>query len=433
MIASGSSQAAASVIRWRIAGLLLAIITLTFIDRFNMSVAAKYIQQEFQLSNVQVGSLLSAFVLGYALFQVPGGMLGDRFGPRRMLVWAVLWWSAFTALTAVAPDLFLARWIGVAGSLWVVRFLIGCGEAPAFPNANKMIGLWMAPDERARGNSSFIIGVGVGGAFTPPAIAWTMAHYGWRICFVACGALGLLAAAAWLHYSTDRPEQHPGVNRAELVRIGITSDVPRTSVDAPWGRIFSSGTVWALVLSNLMLGYVTYIFYTWFYLYVVNVRRLPVINGSYWSTAPFVVMLFSAPLGGYLSDRMLRTLGHPWGRRVPVFAGSALSCVLLLIGARIADPYWAICTLAVAGGCNIFVSVSCWVMPNDLSRRYSGSLAGLLNMANNLGGAISPTLTPLIAARYGWTSALDFAALTMAGMGSLWFFVHPEKGIDATS
>jgi len=99
--------------------------------------------------------------------------------------------------------------------------------------------------------------------------------------------------------------------------------------------------------------------------------------------------------------------------------------------AHIADPYWAIWTLAVAGGCNIFLSVSCWVMSNDLSRRYSGSLAGLLNIANNLGGAISPTLTPLIAARHGWTSALDFAALTMVGMGSLWFFVHPEKGIDA--
>jgi ACS family glucarate transporter-like MFS transporter len=199
---------------------------------------------------------------------------------------------------------------------------------------------------------------------------------------------------------------------------------------APWRRIFSSSTVWALVLSNLMLGYVTYIFYTWFYLYVVNVRKLPVINGSYWSTAPFVIMLFSAPLGGYFSDRMLRSIGHPWGRRIPLFAGSALSCVLLLVGARVADPYQAICTLALAGGCNIFVSVSCWVMPNDLSRHYSGSLAGLLNMANNLGGAISPTLTPLIAARYGWTAALDFAALMMAGMGSLWFLVHPEKGID---
>ena len=430
MTGAGQAPIAASGVRWRIAGLLLVITTLTFIDRFNMSVASKYIQQEFRLSDVQVGALLSAFVLGYALFQIPGGILGDRFGPRRMLVWAVLWWSLFTALTAAAPDLFLARWIGVPGSLWIVRFLIGCGEAPAFPNANKVIGLWMAPDERARGNSSFIVGVGIGGTFTPPAIAYTMAHYGWRICFVACGALGLIVAAIWYWYSTDRPEQHPKVNAAELARIGAVHQIPRASLRAPWRRILSSTTVWALALSNFMLGYVVAIFYFWFYLYVVNVRKLQVMSGSYWSTVPFVIMLFSAPLGGYVSDRMMRRFGHPWGRRIPVLAGSALSCLCIVVGARIADPYLAICTLALAAGCNIFVSVSCWVLPNDLSRHYSASLSGLLNMANNLGGVVSPTLTPWIAARYGWTTALDVAAVAMVGMGSLWLLIHPEDGID---
>ncbi len=430
MTAADPAPAAASSIRWRIAGLLLLITTLTFIDRFNMSVASKYIQQEFSLSDVQVGTILSAFVLGYALFQIPGGVLGDRFGPRRMLFWAVLWWSLFTALTAAAPDLFLARWIGVAWSLWIVRFLIGCGEAPAFPNANKVIGLWMAPDERARGNSSFIVGVGIGGTFTPPAIAYTMSHYGWRICFVTCGGLGLIVAAIWHWYSTDRPEQHPKVNAAELARIGTDHKIPRTAHRAPWRRILSSATVWALALSNFLLGYVVSIFYFWFYLYVVNVRKLPVIGGSFWSTVPFIMMLFSAPLGGYFSDRSLRRFGHPWGRRVPVFVGAALSCLCILIGARIENPYLAICTLAIAGGCNIFVSVSCWVMPNDLSRHYSASLAGLLNMANNLGGVVSPTLTPWIAARYGWTTALDVAAVVMMGMGSLWLLIHPDRVID---
>jgi ACS family glucarate transporter-like MFS transporter len=128
---------------------------------------------------------------------------------------------------------------------------------------------------------------------------------------------------------------------------------------------------------------------------------------------------------------MARKLGHPWGRRVPVFAGSALSCLCLFAGARISNPYLAICTLALAAGCNIFLSVSCWVLPNELSRHYSASLSGLLNMANNLAGVVSPTLTPWIAARYGWTAALDVAAIAMAGMGSLWFFVHPEDRIDS--
>src|SRR4051794_20375336 len=134
----------ATRVRWRIYGLLLVVITLTFIDRFNMNVAAKYIQQEFTFSDVQIGSLLSAFVLGYALFQAPGGWLGDRFGARRVLTVAIIWWSVFTALTAAAPDLLVRRRFGVAGSFWIVRFFIGLGEGPALPSTNKMIGRWMA-------------------------------------------------------------------------------------------------------------------------------------------------------------------------------------------------------------------------------------------------------------------------------------------------
>src|SRR5262245_30779126 len=190
-------------IRWRIYGLLLIVITLTFIDRFNMNVAAKYIQQEYSLSNIQIGSLLSAFVLGYALFQAPGGWLGDRFGARRILTIAIVWWSVFTALTAVAPDLILARWFGAGISLWVVRFLIGVGEGPALPNTNKIIGKWMAVSERARGSSLFLVAVGIGGAFTPPAIAWIMTNWGWRLSFLVCGALGLGIAAFWHYSSTE--------------------------------------------------------------------------------------------------------------------------------------------------------------------------------------------------------------------------------------
>src|SRR5262245_44737960 len=167
-------------IRWRIYGLLLMVVTLTFIDRFNMNVAAKYIQREYSLSDIQIGSLLSAFVLGYALFQAPGGWLGDRFGARRVLTAAILWWSAFTALTASGT------------AMWLVRVLIGVGEGPALPCTNKMIGRWMAVPERARGSSLFLVAVGIGGAFTPPAIAWCMTNFGWRISFLACGFLGVV-------------------------------------------------------------------------------------------------------------------------------------------------------------------------------------------------------------------------------------------------
>lgn len=406
------------------------VITLTFVDRFNMNVAGKYIQQEYSLSNIQIGSLLSAFVLGYALFQAPGGWLGDRFGARRVLTMAILWWSLFTAMTAIGPDLPLARFIGAAGSLWVIRFLIGVGEGPALPNTNRMIGKWMAVGERARGSSLFLVAVGIGGGFTPPAIAWIMTTWGWRLSFVICGALGLLVAALWHWNSTETPDQHPAVNAAEmeLIQAGRSSAGPKSSLR--WGTIFGNRAIPALMLANFLLGYVTYIFYTWFFLYLVNVRKLPVISGSYWSTAPFLAMLVGAPFAGWLSDKMVRRMGHPWGRRIPVLVSATCSCVLLMIGSRLVDPYRAIVVLAIAAGCNSIAAVSSWALPNDLSEHNAGSLAGILNTATNLGGALSPVLTPVIATRYGWVAALDFSAGLMFTIALLWLVVHSGRRTD---
>lgn len=427
---AATSTAQPTKVRWRIYGLLLVVITLTFIDRFNMNVAAKYIQQEFSLSDVQIGSLLSAFVLGYALFQAPGGWLGDRFGARRVLTVAILWWSAFTALTAAAPDVFLSGWFGVAGSFWIIRFLIGVGEGPALPNTNKMIGRWMAVGERARGSSLFLVAVGIGGAFTPPLIAWIMTNWGWRLSFLVCGLLGILVAALWHFRSTEEPENHPGMNAEELKLISAGREAPTAKGGFPWHQMVKGRSVPALLIANFMLGYVTYIFYTWFFLYLVNVRKMPLISGSYWSTAPFLAMLVGAPLGGAVSDWMVRRRGHPWGRRVPVMAAAACSCLLLILGSRTEDPYLAVMLLAFAAGCNSVAAVSSWTLPNDLSDRHSGFLAGVLNTSTNLGGALSPILTPVLAARIGWIGALDVAAAQMLCIGLLWLLVHPERKID---
>ncbi|MBS1826346.1 MAG: MFS transporter [Acidobacteria bacterium] len=410
-----------SNIRWRLYGLLLIVVTLTFIDRFNMNVAAKHIQQEFALSDIEIGSLLSAFVLGYAVFQVPGGWIGDRLGPRLVLTGAILWWSLFTAFTALGYSV---------ASFWIIRFLIGVGESPALPCTNKMIGRWMAVSERARGSSLFLVAVGTGGAFTPPLIAWCMTTWGWRVSFLACGALGLAVAALWHWQSTEHPNQHPGVNAEELTHIQAFRTPVANPGPFPWRRLFASTSIPALIVANFLLGYVTYIFYTWFFLYLVNIRKLPVMAGSYWSTVPFLAILIGAPIGGYLSDRMVRQLGQPWGRRVPVVIAAFASCALFFTGSRLENPYHAIGLLAFAAGCNSIAAVSSWTLPNDLSDRYAATLAGVLNTSTNLGGALSPLLTPYIANRYSWVAALDVAAAFMIFVGLLWMLVHPERRID---
>ena len=165
-------------VRWHVMGLLSLITALTYLDRLNLGIAGHYIESEFSFSTQTMGWILSSFILGYALFQVPGGWAGDRYGPRRVLTFAIVWWSVFTAATAIAPRLPLVNWVGLAGSFIAVRFLIGAGEAATFPNANKIVASWMGPKRRGVGSSIFLMGVGLGGAVTPMFIAWMMQRWG---------------------------------------------------------------------------------------------------------------------------------------------------------------------------------------------------------------------------------------------------------------
>lgn len=424
-------------VRWHIIGLLAVISALTYLDRLNLSIAGKYIQDEFALTTVAMGWILSAFVWGYAAAQIAGGWLGDRYGPRTVMTLAILWWSAFTAATAVAPRLPLATWLGVPASFIVVRFLIGTGEAATFPNANKVVAYWMGPAHRALGISFPFIGIGLGGSLTPLLIAWLMQRWGWRVVFYACGILGVAVALAWNQYATDRPEEHPGVNAAELalIRSGSAVDPPvarskgSLPANAPWARILSSGMVWAFLASASCVGYPAYIFYTWFYIYLIRVRGLTVMQGGVWGSAPFVAITLLAPLGGWFSDRAVARFGHRRGRQTATWVGVLCSGTLLWLGGHASHTSVAVLLLAGAAGMNLFATATLWAVCNDIAPTFSGSLSGLMNTFGTLGGALSPILTAYIATRWGWPQALDFAAIVTLIAGLLWLLVHADENI----
>lgn len=422
-----------SRVRWSMAALLLAITSLTYLDRLNMMVAAARIRGEFGLTDVQIGTILSAFVLGYALFQIPGGVLVDVMGSKRLLGLAMLWWTLFTVLTALADRLPLAAWFGVSWSFILVRFLVGVGEAPALPSANKMVGLWMAPQERALGNGIFIAGLGLGGAVAPPLVVWLMQTWGWRVSFWVTGALGLPLLLVWLFFATNRPEEHRRVNAAELawIRSGaIAADPPAEPASIPWRVILSHSSVWALVGSYFLAGYTGYVFFTWSFLYIVNVRKLPVAQAGLWTMTPFLAMAILSPVGGYVSDWAVRRWGSRWGRRVSVLVGMGLAALFLMTGSFIAHARLAIVLMALAAGFTGFAVVTWWATTVDITRRFAGSVAGIMNTAGNLGGVVSPTLTPYLAERFGWVAALGVAAAAATLAGLLWFFVHPERSLE---
>ncbi|MBI5410447.1 MAG: MFS transporter [Nitrospirae bacterium] len=427
------SEAAPSRTRWVILTLLLAISVITYIDRVNISVTARQMMPALGLTDLQMGEVFSAFVLGYALCQIPGGRLGDRWGPRKVLTLAVIWWSLFTALTAVAATLPTAGLLGVLGSLMLVRFLIGAGEAAALPNFNRAVANWLAPGERGLGIGITIGGLGLGSALTPPLTAWLMVNLGWQAPFYAASLLGLLIAGIWYWYATDRPAQHPSVNNAEaaLIEGPQTVDQPSLNQAVPWRLFARTPTVWWLVLSYGCLGYVAYIYLSWFYLYLVNVRGFGLLRGALFAASPFVAVTVFCPLGGWATDRLVARLGINRGRAYVGASGMLLAGLSILLGAFVESPFLALGLLSLGAGWLYFTVGAYWSSTVDLSKPHAGTLSGIMNTGANIGGTLSPTLTPWLANQLGWTAALGVAAAIALLGGLMWLKIKPGNGLAA--
>ena len=426
-------------VRWYVVGLLAVVAGLTYVDRLNFGIAGKYIQDEFRFNDQAMGFVLGAFSLGYAVFHIPGGWLADRFGPRPILALAILWWSVFTAATAVAPRVSLTTGFSLAWSFGMTRFLMGLGEAAAMPVAIKAITYWFGDRERGLGTSIFLAGVGAGNIFAPFLITRIARDWGWRASFELCGVIGALVAAAWYAYTTNRPEEHSGVNAAELELIlgpgGNATERSRSAGSqprrTPWGKIFSNRSLWALMLSHFCLVYPVYIFFTWFFIYLVRVHGLSMAAVGTWGATPFIAGTVMVPLWGWLSDRAVERLGKKRGRRDAVWVGVVASMVLLLSGSHTGDSKLAILQLALAAGFNLAASAILYTTCSDITERFSGSVTGAMATVGSLGGSASPVLTALIAVKFGWTQALDFAALLTAVSGIAWFFIDAGRSIDA--
>lgn len=420
--------------RWAIMACIVMVTVLTYLDRLNLGIAGKYIQDELAFSTETMGWVLSAFLLGYSLFQVPGGWAGDRFGPKKVLTTAIVLWSVFTALTAAAPGLPISRWIGVVGSLMLVRFLVGVGEAAAAPSCNKLVANWIGSDQHGAGSSAFVMGIGIGGAFTPPLIAWVMERWGWRSSFYLSGLLGLLVALVWQWYVTNLPEENPRVNTAELAlihRARVGKKCASTSVTGtPWRQMLSDRTVWGVLLGYFCQGFPIYFFHTWFFIYLVRVRHLTISQGGLWGSTPYIAIAFLAPTGGWFSDRAVKRLGKRVGRRLAVCLGMFSSSVLMWIGAAASSSREAITLLALAAGCNMFSATTFWATCIDVTDQSTGSLSGLMNTFGNLGGWLSPIVSAYVATRFGWNRALDCAALVSIASGLFFLMVRADQKVD---
>lgn len=421
-----------SNVRWFLVFWIFLLAAIAFLDRVNISIAGPSIAESYGISNVQLGSVFSALLWGYALFQTIGGRLADRLGPRRVLAAGVVWWGIFTALTAVTPSntRFALLWF-VA-----VRFMLGAGEAVMFPASNQFLARWIPKHERGLANGLIFAGVGAGAGLSPPLISYLILNYGWRASFWACAAIGLIGGLIWYFVSRDRPEQHPKVSSAELLLIssGLTLNSKNTATVArlvPWRHVLTSRDVVAVTISYFCFGYVAWIFFSWFYIYLAKVRGLDLKSSALYAMLPFIAMAVFSIAGGKVSDAITRSRGPRVGRCVLASIAILAAGIFVASGALAENARVASVILAGGAGALYVSQSSFWSVTADLAGNSSGSVSGFMNMGAQIGGAVTAQLTPWIARDFGWTASFLVAAVLCLVGSAAWLLVDPRRRLVA--
>jgi MFS transporter, ACS family, glucarate transporter len=383
----------ASRARHVVTAFAVALAIITYIDRVAISVSAPFISKDLGLSTIQMGWALAAFGWAYALFEIPGGWMGDRIGPRRVLMRIVIWWSLFTAATG---------WAWNATSLIVIRALFGAGEAGAFPNLTRVFTTWLPVKERERAQATLWLATRVSGAFTPVLVATLIAALDWRRTFEIFGVIGLVWAVAFYWWYRDQPSEHPSVNAAELALLPPPGDVAIAHGGVPWRTIFSSPHVWLLSIQYMCLAYGWWFYINWLPTYLRTARGTTVTMGALLAGLPLLLGGVGCLVSAALIPRLARTLGSvARARRTIAIAGflGASACIIAFTGVQ--DPTRAMIVLGFAGFFNDFVMPAAWAGTMDIGGRYSGTVSGAMNMMGSIAGASSVLVVGYLLA---WTS-----------------------------
>ena len=395
---------------------------ITYLDRVCFSTTAGTMSEELGLSLEELGLAGSSFVLGYVLFEIPGGWLADRFGARLMLTRIVIWWSAFTALTGIAWNL---------GSLIAIRFLFGCGEAGAFPGATSAIARWFPRNELARAQSIVMFGSRIGFAMTSWIVIALMTSYGWRSVYWIFAVLGLVWAGGWSTWFRDTPERHSSVGSTELALIREQRAASGQEASIAWGALLASRNVWALC--GMYSGYTwgLYFYIQWLPTYLGQARGLELPEIGPMAAAVLLSGALANLSGGWLSDKLAPRLGIRAARRLPAIAGLVAAGVFLALAATVESDTLALVCLGLSFGSAELILAVTWATCLDIGGSAAGVVSGTMNSLGQTGGALAPWLIGMMVDRTGtWELPLLVSAAYYGVSALLWLAIEPGRQLQ---
>jgi MFS transporter, ACS family, glucarate transporter len=417
----------ATHVRYRVIFYAVTLAIVTYIDRVCISRAAPAITRDLGLSTVQMGAAFSAFAWAYALFEIPGGFLGDWMGPRKVLMRIVLWWSFFTAATG---------WVWNFLSLMITRALFGAGEAGCFPNLTKAFTTWLPHQERVRAQGILWLSARWGGAFTPGLVYLTLKYMNWRQAFMLYGAIGVVWALFFYRWYRDNPRDNPNVNEQELELLRGSDELAHGHGRVPWAKFAASKQVWLLCGQYFCLSYGWYFYITWLPTYLEQGRHVTLGTSALLGALPlflgglgcFVAGIVSAPLTR-LTGSVTRT------RKLLAYTGFTGASGMLILSSRLESAAWAMLAMGFASFANDLVMPGAWGACMDVGGKFAGTLSGTMNMLGNLGGAVSPVLIGYILrwTNSDWNVAFYLSAAVYFAGSFFWIALDPVTPLEGAA
>lgn len=415
--------------RWVVLGAILLASFFAYSLRINVNIVGESMMRDLGMSEYQLGLLFSAFWAGYCLFQFPGGLIGDKFGPRKTIAAIAILWSLLTVVTALIPGTETWPLAYTVGGLIVARFALGIAQAPTFPvTIGGTVERWFPASQWGLPNGLTGTGLTLGSAATAPVIVWLMASHGWRGALLIVAPVGVIAALAYWWLVTDDPADHPLVTKQELDFIQSDRPPAEASIEkGAWKLVLRDRNVLLLTISYFSMNYVFFLFFNWFFYYLVSVREFSASDAGMFTAAQWILGAVGATIGGLACDTLVKKLGIRRGPRNQVIISLFLVAIFLYVGATSDNVTLTIVLLCFAFGFTQLTESPFWVATMGVAGRHSQVATGVLNTGGTLPGAIGGVMVPFVAAWLGWDVAIISGSVFSIIAAVLWMFIRADE------